>query len=326
MTFAESFKSKLFRINEENFDKYALDVFKYQSKFNSIYNSYINHLNIDANKVSRLEEVPFLPISFWKNHQVKTGTWTTEKIFQSSGTTAQVRSQSHMRSLKFYESVFVEIFQQTIQKLEKTEIIALLPSYQEQGDSSLIFMVDGLMKRAHRKSAYYHPRDKKVIQDILAETTHPKILFGVTYALLDLVEEESFKSINTTIIETGGMKGRRTEITRTELHERLEAGTSASNIYSEYGMSELTSQCYSLDDHRFKTSAWMKCIIRDINDPFTYLNYEKTGGINIIDLANVDTCSFVETQDLGKNHPDGTFEVLGRLDNSDLRGCNLLVQ
>ncbi|MFZ9046220.1 MAG: acyl transferase [Cyclobacteriaceae bacterium] len=326
MTFAESFKSKLFEINEENFDKYALDVFKYQSEFNRTYKSYMSYLNIDANRICDAEEIPFLPISFWKNHQVKTGNWTAEKIFQSSGTTAQLRSQSHMRSLKFYETVFVEIFLKTIPKLDQTEIIALLPSYQEQGESSLIFMVDRLIKRANGNSAYYQPKDKKRILKILTETTHPKILFGVAYALLDLIEEEPFISVNTTVIETGGMKGRRKEITRKELHQRLKKGTSASNIYSEYGMTELTSQCYSIQEERFKMPAWMNCSIRDINDPFTRLGYEKTGGINIIDLANIDTCSFIETQDLGKKHRDRTIEVLGRFDHSDLRGCNLLHQ
>lgn len=326
MTFAESFKSKVFDINDKNFDSCTLELYNYQFEQNPIYRSFAQHIKKTPNNVHSVEDIPFLPISFWKSQIVKTGTWNSEKLFLSSGTTKQLRSQSHVKSLTHYRRSFTTIFSQFFPHLADTEIIAVLPSYQQQGDSSLIYMVDHLLKIAHRSSAYYQVTDTIQIKNTLERTDHPKILFGVSYALLDLIETHNMNCKNTSVIETGGMKGRRKELTKFELHEKLSTGFGVKNITSEYGMSEMTSQCYSTENQLFTTPDWVKILIRDPNDPAHYPLLNQTGGINIIDLANVDTCAFIETMDLGKSKKNGTFEVLGRFDNADIRGCNLLVQ
>jgi hypothetical protein len=325
MDTSESFKQNLFQINEENFESYALEAFEYQFHQNQVYKDYASALGRTPSNVTTLAQIPFLPISFWKTHEVKSGNWVAEKTFLSSGTGLQSRSKSHVKSLKFYQQVFENIFRQYYPDLAKTEILALLPSYQEQGNSSLIFMVDALMSLTNTPSRYYSLNELEQLKKRLIDPIRPKILFGVSYALMDLIAEERFSCKNLIIIETGGMKGRKREITRMELHSQLKAGFDIEQVHSEYGMAELMSQAYSIADESFNPPSWMKILIRDINDPFYQIADNKTGGLNVIDLANIDTCCFLETQDLGKRTENGTFQVLGRFDNSDIRGCNLLI-
>jgi hypothetical protein len=325
MDFAESFKTKLFQINEENFEAHALEAYEFQFSQNPIYRSFCQNLKKTPKQIKSVIEIPFLPISFWKTHAVQSGKWNAEKVFLSSGTTQSNRSKGFVKHLSFYRQVFTEIFKGIYADIQSIEILALLPSYQDQGDSSLIYMIDELMSLAKAESSYYSLTDTKIIKTKLESTNHKKILFGVSYALLDLFEHQKIKSNNTTVIETGGMKGRKREITRMELHSRINAGIQPDVVHSEYGMSELMSQAYSTDNHAFRNANWLKVFIRDINDPFCLRADNHTGGINIIDLANIDTCCFIETQDLGKMTEKGTFQVLGRFDNSDIRGCNLLI-
>ena len=324
MNFAESFKSKLFQINENNFESSALELFSYQYHFNPVYKSYADALHRNPANDHSTENIPFLPIDFWKSHTIKTKEWNSDVVFKSSGTTAQNRSISHVQSKAYYEAVFLNIFSLHFGQIKDKEVLALLPSYQSQGDSSLIFMVDRLMSKARIDSSYYLVDDFSLIKQKLEAGSHQKILFGVSYALLDLIERTDINSLNTTIIETGGMKGRRKEMIRTELHHILKEGFKVTTITSEYGMTELMSQAYTSNRDYFQCPPWMKISIRDVNDPFSYLSIGQTGGINIIDLANIDTCAFIETKDLGKLGLNGTFQVLGRFDNSDIRGCNLL--
>jgi hypothetical protein len=325
MDTSESFKKNVFQINEENFESYALEAFEYQFHQNKVYQAYISSLGMTPADISTIEQIPFLPISFWKTHKVMSGNWIAEKTFLSSGTSAQVRSKSHVKELSFYQKVSEHIFEYFYPDLNTTELLALLPSYQEQGNSSLIFMVDSLLSKTAPGSRYYASNESTVLKNKLEDPAHPKILIGVSYALLDLVTEERLRCDNLTIIETGGMKGRRKEITRNELHEKICAGFGVAKVHSEYGMSELMSQAYSIAGDVFETPSWVKVKVRDINDPFGQVNDKSTGGLNIIDLANIDTCCFVETQDLGKRFENGTFQVLGRFDNSDIRGCNLMI-
>ncbi len=321
MPFAESFKESIFTINAENFEPFCLDVFNYQYMECSVYHSYSNLLGKNPTNVSSIEEIPFLPIEFFKNHSVKSGHWKEEKIFQSSGTTNTGRSRHFVKDLNFYWHLSKKIFESWFGPIENIQIMALLPSYLEMGDSSLISMVDHFLTESDPKSGYSLDSFEELILK-LDEKDTKKVLFGVSYALLDLSEKFQKPLKNVQIIETGGMKGRRKEITRKELHQNLRISFEIDEIHSEYGMTELMSQAYGKNG-QFQFPNWSKVLIRDINDPFSYVEDGKTGGINIIDLANIDSCSFIETKDLGRKHFRG-FEVLGRFDNSDVRGCNLM--
>ncbi len=318
MNFTEEFKHKLFGINEKNFLDSSLAVFEYQYKTNHIYHSYCNYLKKAPDNVKQLSEIPFMPIEFFKNHAIKCGEWEEEIIFKSSGTTDSGRSKHYIKDVRSYHKTAKINFEKQIGSLSQFQIVAILPSYQEQGDSSLISMVDHFMKFSHPSSDYFL---RKNIEQVL-KNDRKKLLIGVSYALLDIAEKDIY-STNAMVIETGGMKGRRKEITRNELHRELKKGLGVSEVWSEYGMTELQSQAYGKDG-MFTFPNWAKCLIRDINDPFSYLPENRTGGINIIDLANVETCSFIETKDLGR-YSNGYFEVLGRFDNSDIRGCNLMI-
>ncbi|WP_462249043.1 acyl transferase [Ekhidna sp.] len=318
MNFTEEFKHNLFGINEKNFLDSSLAVFEYQYKTNNIYHSYCKYLNKKPGNVCQLSEIPFMPIEFFKNHTIKCGDWKEEIIFKSSGTTDSGRSKHYIKDISNYHQIAKINFENQIGSLSQFQIVAFLPSYQEQGDSSLISMVDHFMKFSHPSSDYFLHKD---IEQVL-KNDHKKLVIGVSYALLDIAEK-SIPSNNALVMETGGMKGRRKEITRSELHKQLKEGLGVTEIWSEYGMTELQSQAYGKDGV-FTFPNWSKCLIRDINDPFSYLPENRTGGINIIDLANVETCSFIETKDLGRSF-NGCFEVLGRFDNSDIRGCNLLI-
>lgn len=318
MNFVEEFKHKLFEVNEKTLLDSSLAAFEYQYSNSGIYQTYCNFLDKSPKNVKKLSEIPFLPIEFFKNHAIKSGDWEAEKIFKSSGTTATGRSEHHINDLDFYHETAKKSFESHFGRLSEYRIIAILPSYQEQGDSSLISMVDYFMTYSQEGSGYFLNND---ISNALTNEGK-NLIIGVSYALLDLVENQ-IKTHKPIVMETGGMKGRRKEMTRNELHTNLKQGFDTNEIWSEYGMTELQSQGYGKNGH-FRFPPWAKCLVRDINDPFSYLPDHVTGGINVIDLANIETCCFIETKDLGRLNGT-TFEVLGRFDNSDIRGCNLMI-
>lgn len=326
----------------EQFKQAAIAVFNYQFENNQLYNHFVNSLNIKPDNVQSLEQIPFLPIEFFKSHVVVTQkskayqpqggqkftlseTEVSEEIFTSSGT---VQSKHYVKDVSVYERSYRNAFELFYGNIEEYCILALLPSYLERGGSSLVYMVEDLIKRSkHIDSGFYLDDYDTLIHKIenLEQQRQKTILLGVTYALLDLIERKTFRLQNTIVMETGGMKGKRKEMVREELHELLCNRFGVRHIHSEYGMTELLSQAYSKGNGVFFCPSWMRILIRDTNDPLTILNENKTGGINIIDLANINSCSFIATQDLGKLHSDSSFEVLGRFDNSDIRGCNFLV-
>ncbi len=318
----------LHHITQDNFQDKALEIFRYQASNNPVYQEYLQRISCAIKSVNSLEKIPFLPISFFKTHAIITENQTTEKVFLSSGTTGTERSKHQVADLKLYEESFRKAFDYFFGNVQDYTIFALLPSYVEQKDSSLVYMVNDLIKQTKNKdsgfylTASHHLIEKLLERDAQGEKT---LLIGVTYALLDLLEQQKLQLKNTLIMETGGMKGRRKELIKSELHAILKKGFGVQSIYSEYGMTELLSQAYSLGGTQFQTPPWMQILIREVEDPFTLLPNEKSGGINIIDLANINSCSFIATQDLGKTFANGTFEVLGRFDHSDIRGCNLMV-
>lgn len=322
----QKFESSLFSISTASFQEAALEVFCYQWQHNTVYRQFCISLHKNPSNVNQLEQIPFLPIEFFKTCEIKTGAWEVEKIFLSSGTTAQARSRHFVKSESLYHKISKYIFEERYGPLHQLEILALLPNYLEQEGSSLISMVDHFIRNAAPGSAFLLNDHETLKQRLYKKTTTQRLLIGITYALLDLAENVPASIHGCTIIETGGMKGRGRELTRPELHSVLERAFEVNSIHSEYGMTELFSQAYG-SAGLFTFPQWCRVLIRDINDPFSYLSPEKTGGINVIDLANIHTCSFIETKDLGrtKTSENSVFEVLGRFDNSDLRGCNLLV-
>lgn len=312
----------------QEFQKVALAVFNHQFLHNNVYRSFCDLLYIHPSDVHSLADIPFLPIEFFKSHKIVTNTLQSELIFTSSGTTGKMTSKHYVTDLSIYEKSFRKGIKHFYEDLEDYTILALLPSYLEREGSSLIYMVNDLIKHANKpKSGFYLDNldELAAILTKLDSLDEKTLLIGVSFALLDLVEKYSFKLKNTVIMETGGMKGRRKEMLRTELHALLSRGFGVQNIHSEYGMTELLSQAYSKGKGIFECPPWMKILIRDTEDPLAVINEPKSGGINVVDLANINSCSFIATQDLGKTHADGSFEVLGRFDNSDIRGCNLMV-
>jgi len=315
--------------DEEQFNEAALAIFKYQAEFCVPYHQFITNLNIKADQITRVADIPYLPISFFKSHTVVSNTEKEEIIFSSSGTTGQIQSKHFVTDLKVYEDSFNKAFEQFYGKIEDTCLLALLPSYLERDGSSLIYMIDALLNQSkHPDSGYFLHNHEELFNKLntLKAAGQKTILIGVTYALLDFLELYQLNFPELTVMETGGMKGKRKEMVREELHEILTSGFGVDAIHSEYGMTELLSQAYSSGNGVFDCPNWMKIVLRDTNDPLTLLNSNQTGGINIIDLANINSCSFIATQDLGRLLPGGSFEVLGRFDNADIRGCNLLVQ
>jgi hypothetical protein len=312
------------------FEKVALDTFRYQSVENPVYKKYIETLGVQSGKVKSLEQIPFLPVEFFKNFEVVCSPKNPDALtFTSSGTTGMSTSKHIVNDISIYEQSYLKGFELFYGPVNNYAILALLPSYLEREGSSLIYMVDDLIKRSGNPlSRFYLDAHSDLIRTLknCEENEIPYILIGVTYALLDLIEASLIKLENAVIMETGGMKGKRKEMIREELHSILCKGFGVEKIHSEYGMTELLSQAYSKGDGIFNCPPWMQVMIRDTNDPFSYLDYNRSGGINIIDLANINSCSFISTQDLGKKFSNGSFEVLGRFDNSDIRGCNLLVQ
>ncbi len=321
---------QLFSIDTEaRFNETALSIFKHQAANCAVYKSYIENLRITPSAVNTVSEIPFLPIGFFKTHRVVSDLKVPEQIFSSSGTTGQVQSQHLVTEIRLYEQSFNQAFELFYGAIKDTCILALLPSYLERGGSSLIYMVDALIKQSqHPLSGYFlhnHQDLYKVLQE-RKQSGQQTLLIGVTYALLDFIEQFKIDYPELIVMETGGMKGKRKEMVREELHEVLKTGFGVDAIHSEYGMTELLSQAYSSGEGIFNCPPWMKIVLRDTNDPLSLLQNNQTGGINVIDLANLNSCSFIATQDLGRSFADGSFEVLGRFDNADIRGCNLLVQ
>lgn len=321
--------SDLFSIsNQKQFEKIALKTFRYQYENNLVYQEFCDLLHTNVQKVKTLQQIPFLPIQFFKSHTVVSNNEAPEAIFTSSGTTGMTTSQHLVTDVSLYEESYRRGFSQFYGNIENYVVLALLPSYLEREGSSLIYMVEDLIQLSNQpESGFYLNNHDELIEKLieLDSLGQNVILIGVTYALLDLIEKRKFQLQNTIIMETGGMKGKRKEMIREELHQQLCAGFGVASIHSEYGMTELLSQAYSLGEGIFECPSWMQILIRDTEDALSYITNGKTGGINVIDLANRNSCAFIATQDLGKKYANGTFEVLGRFDNSDIRGCNLMV-
>ena len=347
---AQIFKQKVLQLIPEEFDALALEIFQYQAEHNLVYKKYLRHLHIQVNTIDTIKKIPFLPIEFFKTQNVISGEDKTRITFESSGTTGQNTSQHHVQDPEFYLQIAEQIFEKFYGKLSDFQIFALLPSYLERTNSSLIYMVDHFIKKSGNPNSGFYLDDYKALAKALGgDETKKKgngrnqtsniLLIGVTFGLLDFAESDIDLSFlqntdNLIVMETGGMKGRRKELLREEVHEILTKAFHVKTIHSEYGMTELLSQGYSKGKGIFELPVSMKIMLRDINDPFHYITNSRSGGINIIDLANVDSCCFVETKDLGswitENREQSLdnyrkFSILGRFDNSDIRGCNLMV-
>ncbi|MDP4600271.1 MAG: acyl transferase [Polaribacter sp.] len=319
----------IFNISSENdFTKVALDVFKYQFENNKTYRSFCDLLNVHPSDINLLAQIPFLPIQFFKSRKIVSSNDEIQEIFTSSGTTGSITSQHFVTDIELYKESYLNGFAHFYGDIKDYVVLALLPNYLERNGSSLVFMVNDLIRKTNQSESgfYLHNLDELTQKLIKLDKNGQKIiLIGVSFALLDLIEKYQFSLKNTIIMETGGMKGRRKELVRAELHEVLKNGFGVAKIHSEYGMTELLSQAYSDANGIFKTPPWMKILIRDTEDALTILPNQKPGGINIVDLANYNSCSFIATQDLGKINENGTFEIIGRFDNADIRGCNLMV-
>ncbi len=310
------------------FESVCLEVFRYQFENNRIYRSFCDLLYKHPSEVKKLEDIPFLPIQFFKSHDVLSSVDPVERIFTSSGTTGALTSKHQVTDISIYEESFRRAFSHFYGPIEEYVVLALLPSYLEREGSSLIYMVDDMIKQSQHPESGFYLDNIAELKDVLISLDaqgQKVLLIGVSFALLDLVEAYQFQLKNTIVMETGGMKGRRKELVRAELHAILQHGFGVSAIHSEYGMTELLSQAYSKGHGVFECPKWMGIITRDPEDALTILPKNKTGGINVIDLANINSCAFIATQDLGKVLPDNQFEIIGRFDNSDIRGCNLMV-
>ena len=322
-----TFINKIFNCtNDATFEKLALEIFDFQMENNLTYASYAEII-LKGEDPTNIYEIPFLPVEFFKTEQIICQGQAIEEIFLSSGTTGE-QSKHLVSNIKLYKSSYQKAFQVFYGDITDYCILALLPSYKEREGSSLIYMVDDLIKKSKHPQSNYYLNNYEELSTTLTELESKKqktILFGVTYALLDLAEEFPQKLERTIIMETGGMKGQRKELIKEEIHSILKHSFATENIHSEYGMTELLSQGYSKGNNIFKTPPWMKILTRDVNDPLSIIS-NKTGGINVIDLANIYSCPFIATQDLGRTFDDGSFSVLGRFSNTDIRGCNLLVQ
>ena len=322
-------QENIFQISsKKEFEKITLKVFRHQYDNNLVYQQFCNFLKKDKNNVKSVLEIPFLPIQFFKTHEILSSQDVVQTTFTSSGTTGMQTSKHLVTDVSWYEESYRLAFSEFYGNIEDYCVLALLPSYLEREGSSLIHMVEDLITLSnHEDSGFYLNNYDELISKVIELDTSGQnvLLIGVTYALLDLIEMQNFQLKNTIIMETGGMKGKRKEMIREELHSLLCNGFGVSKIHSEYGMTELLSQAYSLGDGVFECPPWMHILIRDTEDALNYVAEGKTGGINVIDLANINSCSFIATQDLGKKQPNHSFEVLGRFDNSDIRGCNLMV-
>jgi len=322
-------KKQVFSINKESdFNAVAWEVFRHQAKNCTVYKEFIAGLRIDAAKINSVEQIPFLPVEFFKSHTIVSNNDEPEIVFSSSGTTGITTSRHVVTDVSWYIESFRTAFGLFYGDVRDYTVLALLPSYLERESSSLIYMAKDLIRESENPGSGFYLYNYEELYHQLKkqqEAKKPTLLIGVTFALLDFTEQFSINFPELIAMETGGMKGKRKEMIREELHHTLCKAFGVDTIHSEYGMTELLSQGYSKGNGIFQTPPWMRIIIRDTNDPVTLIGDGKTGGINIIDLANVNSCSFIATQDLGKIYADGSFEVLGRFDNADIRGCNLLI-
>lgn len=314
------------------FERTALELFHWQREHNPVYATYLRHLGKPVSKIQALDEIPFLPIEVFKSHEVRSGNAPVEKIFTSSGTSGSTTSRHFVADVSLYEQSYFkafELFYGHSTPLEDWCILALLPGYLERSGSSLIEMVDGMIRMSSDADSGFFLNEFEQLSSLLAQKRkdgRKVLLIGVTFALLDFAERYRIDFPELIVMETGGMKGRRKELTREEVHALLKPAFGVQTIHSEYGMTELLSQAYSRGEGRFACPPWMKILLRETDDPFKMTPPGRTGAINVIDLANVHSCAFLATSDLGRMHVDGTFEVLGRFDHSDVRGCNLMVQ
>ncbi len=314
--------------NSPGFEQAALQVFRYQAAANPVYSNFIQGLGIKPQEVAALNQIPFLPVEFFKSQNIIADGRQPQLTFTSSGTTGLITSSHPVADVSWYEHSFRNAFELFYGPAANYCILALLPAYLERPGSSLVYMADGLIRQSHHaESGFFLYNHADLHQQLLAQQQagQPTLLIGVTFALLDFTENYQLNFPELVVMETGGMKGRRREMIRQELHEQLCRGFGVPAIHSEYGMTELLSQAYSKGQGIFNCPPWMRIFTRDTNDPLQLLDNDKTGGINIIDLANINSCSFIATQDLGRIYPDGSFEILGRFDNADIRGCNLLI-
>ncbi|SDK45022.1 Acyl-protein synthetase, LuxE [Catalinimonas alkaloidigena] len=325
--FIKNFKRALPHLTPNAFEEAALALFRFQATHNEVYRRYLGHLRCHSDQVVHLHQIPFLPIEFFKHHRVVSTSVPPEVVFESSGTTGQIRSRHFVADTAFYRTVAETIFQRFYGPLDQYVVLALLPSYLERQNASLVWMVDHFIRQTgHPDSGFYLHQTEELIRTLRRlQGGHRRVLLiGVTFALLDLADEYETDLSDVLVMETGGMKGRRRELLREEVHARLCERFRLPSVHSEYGMTELLSQAYARQDGLYETPAWMRVLLRDERDPFDLSPNRRTGGINIIDLANVDSCAFIESADIGTYVHKNSFRVLGRMDQSDLRGCSLM--
>jgi len=323
------FINELFDVNDSTFADKTLAIFQFQAKNNPIYSDFLHYLDISPSKITEIADIPFLPISLFKHQQVLNSGCASNFFFESSGTTSVERSKHYVPDIDLYRNSFLKGFNQFYGDVHDICIVALLPSYLERKNTSLVYMCNALIQLSSNNNSGFFLNEWDKLEQVIRKNESlgiKTLLIGVSFALLDLAEHFNMALKHTIIMETGGMKGKRKELTRAELHEVLKRNFGLKDIHSEYGMTELLSQAYAKQNGIFYTPPWMKILIRDTEDPLSLIAHGKTGCINVIDLANIYSCSFIATQDLGKLQQDGGFEVLGRFDNSDVRGCNLLVE
>lgn len=319
---------QIFSVQQDTFEALALQIFRYQAANVSVYRDYCSAIGCLPEQIKRVDEIPFLPIAFFKTHQVLLEGKQAQVVFESSGTTGAISSKHYVADRLIYEQSFLASFQQFYGDVTQYVVLALLPSYLERGNSSLVYMAEKLIEQSGNVASgfYLHNQDELYTRLIELKAQEQKVLLlGVTYALLDFSEKYTIDFSELIVMETGGMKGRRKEMVREEVHAQLKTAFGVSAIHSEYGMTELLSQAYSKGDGIFVSPPWMKIVLRDLYDPKQILFGEQVGAVNVIDLANVYSCAFVETSDVARIHEDGTFEIVGRADQSELRGCNLMV-
>lgn len=324
-------EDKILGVQQQGFERVALELFQLQVKENSLYQSFTQALHVDPVKVSSVASVPYMPISFFKNHDVVTGTFDAGVVFESSGTTSTGSSRHLLKNADLYRRSFAKAFTLFYGSPAEWCIVGLLPSYLERNNSSLVMMVNDLIELSHHKNSGFYLYEHEKLADVIKENeaaAQKTLLIGVTFALLDMAEKFRFPLKHTIVMETGGMKGRRKELTREEVHSVLKTAWELDVIHSEYGMTELLSQAYSYGNGLFKCPPWMKILLRDEDDPLTIKlssSSVQTGLINVADLANIYSCAFIATDDIGRLYPDGSFEVIGRMDSSDVRGCSLML-
>lgn len=318
---------KIFTLQPAGIEQVAMELYRYQYRHNPIYGQYADAVGRSPEMVRQAADIPFLPVSFFKSHAVATGPFTAGAVFESSGTTQTVNSRHYVKDPSIYTRSFLQAFERFYGPPEGWCILGLLPSYLERQGSSLVVMVDELVRRSgHPRSGFYLYEHEKLAETLqqLEQQQQKTLLIGVSFALLDFAEQYRLQLRHTTVMETGGMKGRREEWTRPQVHAFLNERLGTATIHSEYGMTELLSQAYSYGEGIFSCPPWMKVVLREEDDPLQP-SVSGSGLINVIDLANIYSCAFIATDDVGKLYPDGRFEVMGRRDNSDLRGCSLMV-